>query len=96
VSADPGVSPRLAGAGSWNQGGADVTSGNFTGQKAPCGQIVDGERFEDQDDDVLVTQELDYQCGCRSIRHEYHDGSVSRKVVRHDGKILVDEMLCAE
>ena len=71
-------------------------SGNFTSQKAPCGRIVDGERYADHDDDVLVTEELDYQCGCCAIRHEYHDGSVSRKVVRHDGKILVDEMLSAE
>ncbi|MGQ0734050.1 MAG: hypothetical protein ACT4QD_10375 [Acidobacteriota bacterium] len=71
-------------------------SSSFTSQQAPCGRIVDGERYEDQDDDVLVTQTLDYQCGCRSIRHEYHDGSVSRKVLRHDGRILVDEMHSAE
>ena len=71
-------------------------SGNFTGQEAPCGRIVNGERYEDKVDEVLVTQALDYHCGCRSIRHEYHDGSVSQKVVRHDGKILVDEMHSAE
>jgi hypothetical protein len=71
-------------------------SGNFTGEQAPCGKIVNGERYEDRDGDVAVTQELDYQCGCRTIRHEYHDGSVSRKIVRHDGKVLVDEMLSAE
>ena len=29
-------------------------------------------------------------------RHEYHDGSVSRKVVHHNGKILVDELLDAQ
>jgi hypothetical protein len=44
----------------------------------------------------VVTQETFYACGCQSIQHEYHDGSVSRKVVRHDGKLLVDEMLSAE
>jgi hypothetical protein len=43
-----------------------------------------------------VTQETFYACGCQSIQHEYHDGSISRKVVRHDGKLLVDEMLSAE
>jgi hypothetical protein len=73
-----------------------LTNLNFRSQQAPCGRIVDGESYEDQDDEALVTQELDFACGCRSIRHEYHDGSVSCKVVRHDGTILVDELLTAE
>lgn len=73
-----------------------LTNTSFKSQRAPCGQIVDGESHEDQDEEVLVTQELDYGCGCRSIRHEYHDGSVSSKVVRHDGAVLVDELLSAE
>jgi membrane-bound inhibitor of C-type lysozyme len=73
-----------------------LTNVGFKSQQAPCGQIVDGETYEDQDEEILVTQELDYACGCRSIRHEYHDGSVSRKVIRHDGTVLVDEMLSAE
>ena len=64
--------------------------------QAPCGQLVDGETYQDQDEEVLVTEVLDYACGCRSIRHEYHDGSVSRRVVRHDGTVLVDELLSAE
>ena len=71
-------------------------SGNFMGQQAPCGRIVDGERYRDHDDEVVVTEEVDYKCGCRTIQHEYHDGTVSRKVVRHDGKVLVDEILSAE
>ena len=33
--------------------------GSFTGQQAPCGRIVGGNKYEDQDEDVLVTQELD-------------------------------------
>jgi hypothetical protein len=66
-------------------------SGHFMSQQAPCGQIVESERYEDHDDDVVMTQEVDYRCGCRSIQREYHDGTVSRKVVRHDGKVLVDE-----
>ena len=37
--------------------------------------------------------ELFYDCGCRSIRHEYHDGNVSRNVVRHDGTVLEDELI---
>ena len=68
----------------------------FKSQKAPCGRIVDGESYRDQDEEVLVTEELDYACGCRIIRHEYHDGSVSSKVVRHDGKVVVDELQSAE
>ncbi len=71
-------------------------SGSFTSQQAPCGRLVDAEQYQDQDDDVVITQEVDYACGCRSIRHEYHDGSVSRTIVRHDGTVLVDELLSAE
>lgn len=74
--------------------GAIMTS--FKGEKAPCGRIVDGQSYQDRDEDTLLTEELDYACGCRSIRHEYHDGSMSRKVVRHDGTVLVDELLSAE
>lgn len=69
-----------------------LTTTSFKGEQAPCGQIVDGERCRDRDEEVLITEELDYACGCRSIRHEYHDGSVSAKVVRHDGKVLMDEL----
>jgi hypothetical protein len=76
--------------------GSVNANGNFKGQKAPCGRIVDGEHYEDHDDEVIVTQETVFSCGCQSINHEYHDGSVSRKVVRHDGTVLVDEMLSAE
>jgi len=73
-----------------------ATTGSFRAQQAPCGRIVDGESYEDQDPETLLTQELDYACGCRTIRHEYHDGSVSTKIVRHDGTVLVDELLAAE
>jgi hypothetical protein len=73
-----------------------LSHASFTSQRAPCGQIVDGECHQDQDEEVLVTDERDYACGCRTIRHEYHDGSVSARVVRHDGTILVDELLSAE
>ena len=73
-----------------------VTSSSFNSQQAPCGRIVDGENYQDRDDETLLTQEMDYACGCRTIRHEYHDGSMSQKVVRHDGIVLVDERLWAE
>ena len=68
-------------------------NGSFKSQQAPCGRIVDGELYEDHDDDGLVTQETIYSCGCQSVRHEYHDGSVSCRIVRHDGKLLTDEIL---
>ena len=71
-------------------------NGTFKGQPAPCGRLADGEKYEDHDDEVVMTQEIIYSCGCQSIQHEYHDGSISRKVVRHDGAVLVDEMLSAE
>jgi hypothetical protein len=70
-----------------------ATHTRFQSEKAPCGRIVDGEHHQDQDEESLVTDNLYYACGCRSIRHEYHDGSFSRKVVRHDGTVLVDELL---
>jgi hypothetical protein len=72
------------------------TKTSFKSLQAPCGQIVDGESYQDRDEDVLLTEELDYVCGCRSIRHEYHDGSVSAKVVRHDGTVLMDDLESAE
>jgi hypothetical protein len=72
------------------------TSSRFESAQAPCGRNVKGERYADQDDEVLVTVELDYACGCRTIRHEYHDGSVACRVVHHNGRVLVDELLAAE
>jgi hypothetical protein len=71
-------------------------NGSLKDQAAPCGRIVDSEQFEDHDDEVVVTRETVYSCGCQSINHEYHDGSISRRVVRHDGTVLEDELLSAE
>ncbi len=70
-----------------------ATSTRFTNEKAPCGRIVDGERFLDADEQCLVTDEIFYACGCKRIRHEYHDGGVARKLIRHDGHVLVDELI---
>ncbi|MBI2821122.1 MAG: hypothetical protein HYX74_02760 [Acidobacteria bacterium] len=71
-------------------------SASFKSEKAPCGRIVEGKRYEDRDQECLLTEDVHYACGCHSIQHEYHDGSISRKVVRHDGTILVDELLGAQ
>jgi hypothetical protein len=73
-----------------------ATSSRFTGQRAPCGRTVAGEHNEYRDGQGLITDEYTYACGCRSRREEYHDGSVERLVVRHDGKVLVDEELRGE
>ena len=69
-----------------------ITDSSFKREKAPCGQIVDGERHRDRDEECSVTDDTFYACGCRVTRHEYHDGTVSSRVVRHDGKVLVDTM----
>ena len=72
------------------------SNGTFKGQPTPCGRVEDSEHFEDHDDDCVVTRGIEFACGCRSLHHEYHDGSVSRKVVHHDGRVMVDELLSAE
>ena len=71
-------------------------NGNFKSEKAPCGRLVDGEHYEDHDDEIVVTLETLYACGCQSIQREYHDGCVSRRIIRHDGRVLVDEIFAAE
>ena len=68
----------------------------FENQLAPCGQTENGKTYEDRDEQALLTEELCYACGCVVINHEYHDGSVNRKVVHHNGKVLVDELIAAE
>jgi hypothetical protein len=68
-----------------------TTTGTFSQQKAPCGRIVDGAIYKDDDVEAVVTRATDYACGCRAIDHEYHDGSISRRVVHHDGRVMIDE-----
>ena len=70
-----------------------VRNATFKSEQAPCGQIVDGESYQDQDEEVLVTDERDYACGCRTIRHEYHDGSVSARGGPPRRQRPVDELL---
>jgi hypothetical protein len=68
----------------------------FVGREAPCGQVVNGERHVDRDEECLLTDDFTYECGCRRTRHEYHDGSFARRVVHHDGTLLVDELMYGE
>jgi hypothetical protein len=71
-------------------------TGSLTGQQAPCGRTVNADNYEDRDDEVVVTEETIFACGCQRIRHHYHDGSVSERIVRHDGHVMTDELISAE
>ena len=73
-----------------------TASTSFGTRTAPCGRLVKGESYEDRDDEVQLTKEMDFACGWRTIGHEYHDGTASRKVIRHDRRVLIDELLWAE
>lgn len=69
------------------------SSNSFANQQAPCGQHVDGEIHEDRDEEGLFVEDLFYSCGCRKIRHEFHDGSMSLRVVHHNGQVLLDQFI---
>jgi hypothetical protein len=67
------------------------TKTRFTAGKAPCGKIVDGEHYLENDGEGLVIRDDYFVCGCRRIRHEFHDGSIQVRNVRHDGRGDRDE-----
>ena len=71
-------------------------SSTFTPRPTPCRRLKPGERYEDQDGATFLTELILFSCGCRIVRHEYHDGSVNQTIVRHDGTTLVDELLSAQ
>jgi len=64
---------------------------HLAAEAAPCGRVVEGDRARDGDADGLVIESVTYACGCRRTHHEFHDGSMRIRIVRHDGKILADE-----
>ena len=70
-----------------------ATTTGFQTERAPCGRMIGGEHHQDQHEEGVVIDNWCYACGCRIVRHEYHDGSVYRKVVRHNGTVLVDELI---
>lgn len=72
------------------------TISRFDTVLAPCGRSRSGERFVTEDLQGLLTEELRFDCGCRTAREEFHDGSVHRMVVNHRRKVLVDEELRGE
>jgi len=63
----------------------------FTHEQAPCGRAVDGDHYRDDDDEGLVIRDEYYDCGCRRIRHEYHDGSIQTTATRHDGTVVKEQ-----
>ena len=73
-----------------------ATVSRFQTRRAPCGQVGDGESFVTEDQQGLITEDLQYACGCRESKEEFHDGSVHRMVVNHHGKVLTDEELRGE
>lgn len=70
-----------------------VTTARFTGRRAPCKRTRDGEHYETRDGQGLTSDQMLFDCGCKISREEYHDGSVERTVVRHDGKVLEHETI---
>ncbi|MFD7322598.1 hypothetical protein ACFV9D_16140 [Streptomyces sp. NPDC059875] len=64
---------------------------DFTEERAPCGCIVDGLRYQEDDAAGLFIDRVTYACGCRQVRREFHDGSLRVRVVRHDGTVVLDE-----
>ncbi|MCV7122247.1 fumarate reductase [Mycobacterium lacus] len=53
--------------------------------------MADGDHHVEKDDDGLSYSDFTFSCGCREIRHVYHDGSTRIRTIRHDGKVLKDE-----
>ncbi|TMR92434.1 hypothetical protein [Nonomuraea basaltis] len=64
----------------------------FAPETAPCGKKVGGERLLDDDGYGLLIRDQLFDCGCRRIWHEYHDGSIHLSAIRHDGKRVKDQV----
>ena len=71
-------------------------SSTFSNLPTPCRRRRGGEQYEDRDGATLLTKLVLFSCGCRIIHHEYYDGCVGRMVVRHDGAVLVNELLAGQ
>jgi hypothetical protein len=67
------------------------TSAPFSKERAPCGKTVSGSRHHESDDDGLSCSVVTYACGCRHTLSQYHDGTVRTRIIRHDGRILLNE-----
>ncbi|RJL34610.1 hypothetical protein D5H75_06200 [Bailinhaonella thermotolerans] len=53
--------------------------------------MVAGEYYRDGDEHGLRIRDSFFECGCRVIRHEFHDGSCHERAVRHDGRVVKDQ-----
>lgn len=73
-----------------------IASSSFSDRSTPCRRRTGGNQYEDRDGTTLLTQLVVFWCGCQIVRHEYHDGCVGRTVVRHDGRVLLHELLAAQ
>lgn len=68
------------------------TSSGFAAEKAPCGRLVRGSRYHEDDGSGLLFNDVSYACGCRTIVHMFHDGSCRTRTIRHDGRVLLNEL----
>jgi hypothetical protein len=68
------------------------TSTGFTGERAPCGKRVDGHRYHEEDGSGMVCNDVVYTCGCRETVREFHDGSCRTRIVRHVGRMLLNQL----
>jgi hypothetical protein len=65
----------------------------FSDEIAPCGKRRGGEILVDEDGYGLLIRDVYFACGCRRIRHEYHDGSIEVMTTRHDGRRVSESSL---
>jgi hypothetical protein len=68
------------------------TSTGFTKERAPCGKQVSGSRYNEDDGSGMLCNDVNYSCGCRSISHQFHDGSCRTRIIRHDGRVLLNQL----
>ncbi|WP_433655105.1 hypothetical protein ACQPW1_29840 [Nocardia sp. CA-128927] len=54
--------------------------------------MVNEDLSDDDDDFGMVIHVHRYSCGCRTVRRDYHDGSVGERTVRHDGKKVASQL----
>jgi hypothetical protein len=55
--------------------------------------VVGGKHYQEQEEDHPITDNWYFDCGCRSITHEFADGSLQVKVIHHNGTLLLDELV---
>ncbi|WP_214371011.1 hypothetical protein [Pseudonocardia sp. H11422] len=53
---------------------------------------MSGSRHHEGDASGMVFDDVMYTCGCRTFSHQFHDGSVRTRVIRHDGRVLSNQL----